>query len=46
MAAGPKKSLALDTNLLLDLAEKKDFAHESKEEFSNRGYIDLSRLLS
>jgi predicted nucleic acid-binding protein len=38
MAASPKKSLALDTNLLLDLTGKKDFAHEFKEEFSNRGY--------
>ena len=38
MAARPKKSLALDTNLLLDLAGEKDFAHEFKEEFSSRGY--------
>jgi predicted nucleic acid-binding protein len=38
MAASPKKSLALDTNLLLDLAGGKDFAHEFKEEFSSRGY--------
>jgi predicted nucleic acid-binding protein len=38
MAASPKKSLALDTNLLLDLAAGKDFAHEFKEEFSSRGY--------
>ena len=38
MAASPKKSLALDTNLLLDLAGGKDFAHEFKEEFSRRGY--------
>jgi predicted nucleic acid-binding protein len=38
MAASPKKSLALDTNLLLDLAGEKDFAHDSKEEFSSRGY--------
>jgi predicted nucleic acid-binding protein len=38
MAASPKKSLALDTNLLLDLAGEKDFAHEFKEEFCNRGY--------
>lgn len=38
MAASQKKSLALDTNLLLDLAAKKDFAHEFKEEFSSRGY--------
>jgi hypothetical protein len=38
MAASPTKSLALDTNLLLDLAGEKDFAHEFKEEFSRRGY--------
>jgi len=38
MAASPKKSLALDTNFLLDLAGEKDFAHEFKEEFSSRGY--------
>jgi predicted nucleic acid-binding protein len=38
MAASPKKSLALDTNLLLDLAGEEDFAHEFKEEFSRRGY--------
>ena len=38
MAASLKKSLALDTNLLLDLAGEKDFAHEFKEEFSSRGY--------
>jgi predicted nucleic acid-binding protein len=38
MAASPKKSLALDTNLLLDLAGEKDFAHEFKEEFLSRNY--------
>ncbi len=38
MAASPKKSLALDTNLLLDLAGEKDFAHEFREEFSSRDY--------
>jgi predicted nucleic acid-binding protein len=38
MAASPKKSLALDTNLLLDLAGDKDFAHEFKEEFFRRNY--------
>jgi predicted nucleic acid-binding protein len=38
MVASPKKSLALDTNLLIDLAGEKDFAHEFKEEFSSRGY--------
>jgi hypothetical protein len=41
MAASPKKSLALDTNLLLDLAGDKDFAHEFKEEFSSRGFTLL-----
>lgn len=41
MAASPKKLLALDTNLLLDLAGEKDFAHEFKEEFSRRGYAPL-----
>ena len=41
MAASSKKSLALDTNLLLDLAGEKDFAHEFKEEFSSRGYALL-----
>jgi predicted nucleic acid-binding protein len=38
MEASPKKSLALDTNFLLDLAEEQDFAHEFKEEFASRGY--------
>lgn len=38
MAASPKKQLALDANLLLDLAEGKDFAHEFREEFQARGY--------
>ena len=38
MAAGRKKSLALDANLLIDLAEGQDFAHEFREEFQKRGY--------
>jgi predicted nucleic acid-binding protein len=38
MGAGPSKSLALDTNLLLDLASRKDFACEFAEEFLSRGY--------
>src|SRR5258708_34512285 len=38
MPARPKKSMALDTNLLLALGGEKDFAHEFKEEFSSRGY--------
>lgn len=42
MAESPKKSLALDTNLLLDLAEAKDFAHDFREEFAARGYSFLT----
>ena len=38
MAASPKKQLALDANLLLDLAAEEDFAHEFREEFQGRGY--------
>ena len=38
MAASPKKQLALDANLLLDLAEGLDFAHDFREEFQARGY--------
>ena len=38
MVASPKKALALDTNLLLDLAGEEDFAHEFKEEFFRRNY--------
>ena len=33
-----RKQLALDTNLLLDLAAAGDFAHEFKEVFQSRGY--------
>ena len=42
MAGNPKKSLALDTNLLLDLAEDRDFAHDFREEFALRGYSFLA----
>jgi hypothetical protein len=38
MDNSPKKSLALDTNLLLDLAQGKDFAHDFREEFLRRKY--------
>jgi hypothetical protein len=34
-----RKQLAVDTNLLLDLAAKADFAWDFKEEFQSRGYI-------
>ena len=38
MAASPKPPLSLDTNVLLDLAKGRDFAHEFREEFQARGY--------
>ena len=38
MAESLKRRLALDTNLLLDLAEGKNFAEEFREEFQARGY--------
>jgi len=41
MVSSPKKQLALDSNLLLDLAGEKDFAHEFREEFQRRGYALL-----
>jgi predicted nucleic acid-binding protein len=41
MAASQKKRLALDTNLLLDLAAGGDFAHEFREEFQGHGYALL-----
>ena len=37
-APGPKKRLALDTNLLFDLAAEKDFAHAFREMYQERGY--------
>ncbi|MBM3878377.1 MAG: hypothetical protein FJ387_01445 [Verrucomicrobia bacterium] len=37
-AASPKKQLALDANLLFDLAEERDFALEFREVFQDRGY--------
>lgn len=37
MEANPKKQLALDTNVLLDLAEQKDWAEDFREEFQKRG---------
>src|SRR5438067_1060557 len=33
-----RKLLSLDANLVLDLDEKRDFAHEFREIFSARGY--------
>jgi hypothetical protein len=36
-APGQKKRLALDTNLLFDLAAEKDFAHPFREVYQERG---------
>ncbi len=38
MASAPLKLLALDTNLVLDLAEELDAAHDFRETFKERGY--------
>jgi len=38
-APAPKKLLALDTNLLFDLAAEKDFAHTFREVYQERGYV-------
>src|SRR5438552_9813923 len=38
MAMVPQRLLALDTNLVLDLAEGLDAAHDFKETFKDRGY--------
>jgi predicted nucleic acid-binding protein len=37
-ASGPRKQLALDTNLLLNLAAEKEFAHDFRERFLSAGY--------
>jgi hypothetical protein len=36
--AAQKKQLSLDTNVVFDLAEGKDFAHDFREIFQGRGY--------
>ena len=41
-ALRPRKQLALDTNLLLDLAAGVDFAHDFREVFHTRGYAFLA----
>ncbi|HXP61925.1 MAG TPA: hypothetical protein VN829_15625 [Dongiaceae bacterium] len=49
-ASHPRKSLALDTNLLPDLAAEADFAHTFREVFLEKDYllldIDEARLLT
>lgn len=37
-AAAPKKQFALDSNVIFDLAEEKDFAHTFREVSAERGY--------
>ena len=37
-ANGPRKQLALDTNLLFHLADRRDFAHAFREAFLEAGY--------
>src|SRR5438552_14527821 len=37
-AQGARKRLALDSNLLVDLAGEEDYAHTFREEFQHRGY--------
>lgn len=37
-APGQKKQLALDTNVLFDLAAKEDFAHTFREVYQERGF--------
>lgn len=39
---GPKKRLALDTNLLLALAEERDYAHDFRERFQRFAYTLLA----
>ena len=38
MAPSPRKQLALDTNVLIDLAAGAEFAHDFKDAFQSRGY--------
>src|SRR5438067_8132276 len=38
MEAGSPRRLSLDTNLLFDLADEKDFAHDFRETYQAKGY--------
>lgn len=38
-AQTPKRQLAVDTNVLFDLAGDRDFAHTFREVFQERGYV-------
>jgi predicted nucleic acid-binding protein len=41
MVASPQKRLSLDTNVLFDLAEGRDFAHDFRETCRSKGYALL-----
>jgi len=44
MEAGSPRRLSLDTNVLFDLADEKDFAHDFRETYQRKGYpLDLYR---
>lgn len=38
MEASSRKRLSLDTNVLFDLADGKDFAHDFREAYQRKGY--------
>src|SRR2546429_9919985 len=38
MEAGSLRRLSLDTNILFDLADEKDFAHDFREAYQAKGY--------
>src|SRR5437660_11046640 len=38
MEAGSPRRLSLDTNVLFDLADEKDFAHDFRETYQCKGY--------
>lgn len=44
MEANPQKRLSLDTNVLFDLADEKDFAHDFRETYQ-RGRVTPWSLL-
>jgi predicted nucleic acid-binding protein len=41
MEAGSPKRLSLDTNILFDLADEEDFAHDFRETYQHKGYALL-----
>ena len=38
MEASSPRRLSLDTNVLFDLADEKDFAHDFREAYQRKGY--------